>query len=449
MGGACSRKTGLHADGEFVARARVLGAPRPYRRAARVRPLLHLADLAAEIRSIRTRRKELERELSRCEWRRRWCSCRLGLVLLATCGGRLFPRASDSLRVTRQSLCEQQAALRADIEAERLEIDTELSEDAARLFDTVRTLFHAASMSARVWDVTSEEHYDRRVTRSYAARSVTRQPTSILSTTNDEIPVAGGLLCFRNRNGRDLFLSPAFLAVQKKRGQVDLIDLTEISVIYSDVRFVESGEVPVDAVTIGYAWEKSNKDGSQDRRFAQNRQFPVVVYGELLLTSPTGLRECFQFSNADAARFMVGALSTYLKHVRRDASTPIGETPQGDPRVLGRGLDGPRLAQRDPLLFNEASAYVEHVRRNPTTPTGDAHHGDPRVPGRGLDAPRLAPRDPLLFNEPSADVEHVRRDPSTPTGDALRGDPRVPGRGLDAPRLAQRIPLPGNDQSRP
>ena len=67
------------------------------------------------------------------------------------------------------------------------------------------------------------------------------------------------------------------------------------------MKFIEDGTVPSDAQLIGHAWAKSNKDGSPDRRFRNNYQIPVVLYGSLKFTSPGGLLEEFQISNAALA----------------------------------------------------------------------------------------------------------------------------------------------------
>src|SRR5271165_1694857 len=76
-----------------------------------------------------------------------------------------------------------------------------------------------------------------------------------------------------------------------------LIDFVEISVSLKAVKFIEEGDYPSDSQITEYVWEKSNKDGSQDRRFANNRQFPALLYAHLKLTSPEGLHEEYQFSN--------------------------------------------------------------------------------------------------------------------------------------------------------
>jgi hypothetical protein len=51
-----------------------------------------------------------------------------------------------------------------------------------------------------------------------------------------------------------------------------------------------------------------NKSGGPDRRFANNRQLPVMRYGELRMQSSTGLNEAIQISNVQSADAFVQGL---------------------------------------------------------------------------------------------------------------------------------------------
>ena len=64
----------------------------------------------------------------------------------------------------------------------------------------------------------------------------------------------------------------------------------------STVRFIEDSKPVSDANIVDTTWEKVNKDGSPDRRFANNRQLPVVQYNKLKLNSSSGLNEMFYIS---------------------------------------------------------------------------------------------------------------------------------------------------------
>lgn len=67
-------------------------------------------------------------------------------------------------------------------------------------------------------------------------------------------------------------------------------------------RFIESpGHTPTDAVQIDQTWQYVNKKGGPDRRYANNPVLPIMMYGNLELTSSGGLQWNVQSSRADAA----------------------------------------------------------------------------------------------------------------------------------------------------
>jgi hypothetical protein len=62
------------------------------------------------------------------------------------------------------------------------------------------------------------------------------------------------------------------------------------------VRFTETERPPSDAQMIDTTWQYVNVKGGPDRRFNNNRQLPVMQYGELYLTSSAGLSWILQLS---------------------------------------------------------------------------------------------------------------------------------------------------------
>jgi hypothetical protein len=86
-----------------------------------------------------------------------------------------------------------------------------------------------------------------------------------------------------------------------------------VRIDYSSVSFIEEQTVPADAELIGHTWKKANKDGSPDRRFANNYQIPIVKYGDLRLTSKSGLNEGYMISNASLAEGFADAFATFQR----------------------------------------------------------------------------------------------------------------------------------------
>ena len=59
-----------------------------------------------------------------------------------------------------------------------------------------------------------------------------------------------------------------------------------------------------------------NKDGSPDRRFANNYRIPVAGYGGMTLKTDSGLNEEYQFSNAESVSRFAEVFTNYQNKLR-------------------------------------------------------------------------------------------------------------------------------------
>ena len=89
---------------------------------------------------------------------------------------------------------------------------------------------------------------------------------------------------------RRLHFLPDRLLVWDGRS-VGAVGFEQMEVSFIDQRFIEGGVVPRDAQIVGSTWKYANKKGGPDRRFNDNREIPIALYEEILLTSTSGLQE--------------------------------------------------------------------------------------------------------------------------------------------------------------
>ena len=118
-------------------------------------------------------------------------------------------------------------------------------------------------------------------------------------------------LVFLNRNGADIYVYPGFFVMFESPSRMGILDISELEVDYEATRFIETDALPPDSKRVGEVWEKSNKDGSRDKRFAENRQFPVMEYGEITFKSASGIYEKYMFSDALASERFFNALQAF------------------------------------------------------------------------------------------------------------------------------------------
>jgi hypothetical protein len=235
--------------------------------------------------------------------------------------------------VTAANDCEKQfSELEALLEGLAMDADFDLDAESRERYDALTRAFERMRGSAKIWDVSASRAVDRSRTRASHANEIVRSEVTLRVANLPEVDSDFEALHFQNANGADLYLYPYFLAIPRPSGGFALLDLREIATTAENRTFVEQEEVPHDALIVGYSWERSNKDGSPDKRFAQNRQIPNCYYSELLLRSQSGLHEVYQFSNADVASAFVSALQAFMATL---PSSTEGATESDEPLHQG------------------------------------------------------------------------------------------------------------------
>ena len=94
-----------------------------------------------------------------------------------------------------------------------------------------------------------------------------------------------------------LFLPDKLFIMQGSK--IGALNYSDITFNAHTTRFIESESVPRDAQVVGQTWKYVNKSGGPDRRFKDNRQLPICLYGELELKSISGLNTVIMYSNAN------------------------------------------------------------------------------------------------------------------------------------------------------
>jgi len=201
--------------------------------------------------------------------------------------------------------------LEAWLESTHIEIKFETSDAAKKAYASMVRAFDSLRSAARIWDITSDRQTHRVIERTAASRTLTRHTAVIEFSTSDLVRFEGRPMRFQNINGEDILIYPGMAIMPRADGAFALIDLRELQIEFHTIQFIEEEAVPNDAKLVGETWAKVNKDGSRDLRFRDNYRIPICLYGRLLFTSPGGVEEEYQFSNAEAAGNFARAFEAY------------------------------------------------------------------------------------------------------------------------------------------
>lgn len=237
---------------------------------------------------------------------------------------KLVPRLAQAVWDAEQDLVLSQA----DLDGCYVEVDYDFDEASRRSYEALARAFDDLRACEGIWDITSFTTINRVAQRTVASAVVSRMPVSLGVGQSQIVRSAYPILQFGNVGGRDIQFFPGFVSMRDSSGDFGLIEHRELSLKFVGTDFLEEEHVPSDAQQVGYTWKKANKDGSRDLRFNDNHQIPILAYGELELSSPTGLREVYMFSRRDSARQFHSAYET----CRRALASPAGAAhPLPDP----------------------------------------------------------------------------------------------------------------------
>jgi hypothetical protein len=243
---------------------------------------------------------------------------------------RLALRGSIPKRTSELEAAENALDLaRAELDGCYVEVDFGLDAATRASFAELTRAFRDLAACDSIWDITSERRVDRVAERSAASASVSRSLVRFDTARSDLVRTQSEVLQMGNANGLNLQLFPGFVMV-RDRGEFALLEYQELRRNFFHRHFIEEGRIPPDTTVVSQAWAKSNKDGSRDQRFNGNYQIPVVLYGELTLTSETGVNEEYQFSSPVLSEKFARSLDFHA-HALAAPTGPIDMSAETDP----------------------------------------------------------------------------------------------------------------------
>lgn len=242
-----------------------------------------------------------------------------------------------------------------------LNVDFAISDEAKSAFTELTNAFNRVSVCARIWDLTFTQTVDRYRTRSAASQTLDMRLVSFARVDDSVMATEFNPPYFKNANGADLLLYPAFVAARVE-GRFALLDIRRIDITTEITRFlVHDGDVPSDAQVVGNTWQYVNKDGNPDRRFSNNPTIPLAQYCKIFFKGE-GLNEAWMVSNANVGVAFGEAFQQY-KESLTDAETEAegiapptaDEWPELD---LPDRPAPPRLDWKTPLIFYSSLVVI-------------------------------------------------------------------------------------------
>lgn len=168
------------------------------------------------------------------------------------------------------------------------------------IFEQIILAFNHLANCNRIWSLlTSRSLYDAHQSKLNAGASkLVDRLTASAGNGNPPWVKANITIPTIKTGNRSLYFMPDGILVYDNHG-VGFVDYSDLKIIFNTTRFIE--EIPPqDARIVDRTWKYPNKNGGPDKRFNNNLQIPVCLYGELRIEARNQLLLYIMTSKANA-----------------------------------------------------------------------------------------------------------------------------------------------------
>jgi hypothetical protein len=231
---------------------------------------------------------------------------------------KLLPGSFERRRSEHETATSKLEELSEQLRLTTISTEIHVDKQQAEPYYRMRDAFSSLCECKKIWDMVEHRAINQLVERSQATEGVRRKEVNFSLRSCELIQWDQPVPYLPNQDGGEMYIYPGFILYRASREAFALIDPVEVSMNLVGCKFIGDETIPDDAKIVGKAWEKSNKDGTPDRRFRDNRQVPVAFYADLSLTTPDGLNERFHFSNVEKAERFGKAYAEFVTSLSTD-----------------------------------------------------------------------------------------------------------------------------------
>lgn len=196
----------------------------------------------------------------------------------------------------------------------KVELDYELDEYRASIHKNRIDAFTMLNENKKLWQIIQAAFVLNSKVNAGAGMHINRRNFKFLTMTPFYLKINTNVLQVILLKETLILLPDKILII---RGiKVGAIDYDNVKINVSDANFIEKGKVPKDAKIIGYTWQYVNKDGSPDKRYKNNVQYPICLYGRIQITSPNGLNIEMQCSDVEIAKLFDEKIHNIEKSIK-------------------------------------------------------------------------------------------------------------------------------------
>ena len=236
-----------------------------------------------------------------------------------------------------------------------------LDEETNNKFIEVQNAFLNLAKSIRIWRVLTEKtNWDWK--RNAGASSLITRRIIRVGLLNPQFLQTQTKVYGFSLGSMDLFFLPDQVFIFQN-GKYGAVPYTSLKISTYSTRFIESDGVPSDSKIVDHTWQYVRKDGGPDRRFSNNRQIPIAQYGQIEVSSQSGMNLYFQVSNLSLAQQFAQILSHYIDYYKEPYSDSSSKTSAGsrEEPSTSRPNKKPRISSAYSVLNVPSNASKEDI----------------------------------------------------------------------------------------
>lgn len=188
----------------------------------------------------------------------------------------------------------------------RVKVHYELNDEVNSRIDLITNLMTILKGNIKVWQLNEIYAAHNKKTNAGAALNNSISPISIKNKKPFFLKTNVNCFYVKLKKERIYILPDKILILNKNK--IGAIDISKIIVTVDSINFI-TDVAPRDSKVINYTWQYVNNNGSPDKRFKNNRQLPVCLYGRISFKSEDGFNTIIYCSNIEKAKEFHSALN--------------------------------------------------------------------------------------------------------------------------------------------
>lgn len=178
-----------------------------------------------------------------------------------------------------------------------IDISYTFEDEQATLVSERMAPLHKISKSHRIWYLTQTSKVVDKKYAAGASNLIKRDKCTISKSLPFPFKTNADSMTFLLGKEKLLFLPDKLFVIQGTK--IGALNYSDVITSVEGYRFIEEEGVPKDAKIVGQTWKYVNQKGGPDKRFSDNKQLPICLYGKMIVKSDSGLNTSIVFSNID------------------------------------------------------------------------------------------------------------------------------------------------------